>query len=158
MNYFYFTRDNGDVDSMRAVEGIKNLAQLKDHINNLNISRFSIQEACGRNPTWDTESQSYISVKNTAEIKNRLRDAALNYQKTLGRCDSNYFAMLTSIKTLCTISGQPIPPKAQACLDWVESIWTLKDQREANQEENYDFSVCGVVPHKFDEVRAEVGG
>lgn len=92
----------------------------------------------------DAEPQHIENLQNMCEI----------YQKNAG-CNGNFFAMLTAVRGVAKSTGQPIPAKAQACLDWLDSLWAIYYTRKANKDWNYDFSEAGTIPHSFTEVREE---
>ena len=93
----------------------------------------------------DAEPQRINNLQNMCEI----------YQKQAG-CNGNFFAMLTAVRGVAKSTGQPIPTKAQACLDWLDSLWAIYYTRKANKDwDNMDFSEAGTIPHSFTEVREE---
>ena len=49
-------------------------------------------------------------------------------------------------------------PKAQACLDWKDSLWQDYYTRKSILSEDLDFSNNGQIPFSYPEVRAEVEG
>jgi hypothetical protein len=92
----------------------------------------------------DAEPQRIENLQNMCEI----------YQKQAG-CNGNFFAMLTAVRGVAKSTGQPIPVKAQACLDWLDVLWNIYYTRKANKDWNHDFSAAGTIPHSFTEVREE---
>jgi hypothetical protein len=92
----------------------------------------------------DEEPQHINNLQNMCEI----------YQKQSG-CNGNFFAMLTAVRGVAKSTGQPIPTKAQACLDWLDDLWKIYYTRKANKDWNHDFSEAGTIPHSFTEVREE---
>ena len=93
----------------------------------------------------DAEPQRIENLQNMCEI----------YQKQAG-CNGNFFAMLTAVRGVAKSTGQPIPVKAQACLDWLDSLWGIYYTRKAAKDwDNMDFSEAGTIPHSFTEVREE---
>lgn len=92
----------------------------------------------------DAEPQRIENLQNMCEI----------YQKQAG-CNGNFFAMLTAVRGVAKSTGQPIPAKAQACLDWLDSLWGIYYTRKAAKDWNHDFSDAGTIPHSFTEVRQE---
>ena len=92
--------------------------------------------------------------------KEALYDACIKWQSRPAdphTCDSNFFALLTSIKTLSRITGLPVATKAAACLTWLDTLWGDYYVRKANGSTDYDFSAHGGCPHSFLEVREEAG-
>lgn len=94
--------------------------------------------------------------KVVAELNNieTLQNMCEIYQKQAG-CNGNFFAMLTAVRGVAKSTGQPIPAKAQACLDWLDSLWAIYYTRKANKDWNHNFSEAGTIPHSFTEVREE---
>ena len=72
-------------------------------------------------------------------------------------CDSNFFALLTSIKAVARIAQVPVATKAAACLSWLDTLWADYYTRKATGSTDYDFSSHGGCPHSFVEVREEAG-
>lgn len=70
-------------------------------------------------------------------------------------CDSNFYGLLTAIAALSQGTGQPVPEKAAACIEWLESLWSDYHSRKATGSTDYDFSAYGRCPFTFLEVRAE---
>ena len=72
-------------------------------------------------------------------------------------CDSNFFALLTSIKVVSKIAQTPVATKASACLAWLDTLWGDYYARKANGSTDYNFSSHGGCPFSFFEVREEAG-
>ena len=72
-------------------------------------------------------------------------------------CDSNFFALLTSVSAVAKIAGVPVATKAAACLAWLDALWGDYYVRKANGSTDYNFSSHGGCPHSFLEVREEAG-
>lgn len=73
-------------------------------------------------------------------------------------CDSNFFALLTSVSAVAKIAGVPVATKASACLAWLDTLWGDYYVRKATGSTDYNFSAHGGCPHSFLEVREEAGG
>jgi len=72
-------------------------------------------------------------------------------------CDSNFFAMLSSLRAVAKITQIPLATKAAACLAWLDTLWADYYARKATGSADYDFSAHGGCPHSFLEVRQEAG-
>ena len=72
-------------------------------------------------------------------------------------CDSNFFAMLSSLRAVAKITQIPLATKAAACLAWLDTLWADYYTRKATGSTDYDFSSHGGCPHSFLEVRQEAG-
>jgi len=96
-----------------------------------------------------------------AELSQMLEEARLEalYQSAMKQqaktCDSNFYGLLTAIAALSQGTGQPVPEKAAACIEWLESLWSDYHSRKATGSTDYDFSAYGRCPFTFLEVRAE---
>lgn len=58
---------------------------------------------------------------------------------------------------LLTIGVLNQMPKCLAVQAWIKSVWSLYYERKALFTEDYDFTVCGPMPHTVPELMAEVG-
>lgn len=94
---------------------------------------------------------------NSAEIEaarlESLYQGAMNQQNA--SCDANFYGLLTAIGALSIGTGQTVPTKAAACIEWLETLWADYHQRKANGSTDYDFSSYGRCPFAFLEVRSE---
>ena len=95
---------------------------------------------------------------NKAEAKKALREACERYQNFPGGCNHNFFSLITTIRGVAKATNTEVPPKAKACLDWLDDLWKIYYAREAAEDYNHDFSEAGVIPYGFTEVRAESEG
>ena len=107
--------------------------------------------------TQDELDAMYAEKEAAAELNNieNLHSMCEIYQNKTGGCNGNFFAMLTAVRGVAKSTGQPIPAKAQACLDWLDSLWGIYYTRKAAKDWNHDFSAAGTIPHSFTEVREE---
>tara|TARA_Y100000593_G_scaffold60702_1_gene112599 strand:- start:162 stop:728 length:567 start_codon:yes stop_codon:yes gene_type:complete len=93
-----------------------------------------------------------------AASKKALREACERYQNFPGGCNHNFFSLITTIRGVAKATNTEVPPKAKACLDWLDALWSIYYTREAAGDYNHDFSEAGFIPYGFTEVRAESEG
>lgn len=79
--WLYFTRHDGQVDSMPDNPKLDNSEKRKEFIGDAGASRFSVQNGCGKYPIWD--GSKYISDPDMIRINSKQnlkakRDEELN--------------------------------------------------------------------------------
>ena len=152
MDFIFYTRRDGSVGSMPAHPELKTEADWKRHCGDNSATNFRLM----RSPSFkcaifSPEADTYVDdVEQINKLKAEARtDACLAYQQSRqgGRCDSNFMALLTVLG-----GHENIGPKALACIDWLEQLW--RDENSRN-DDNFDFSNNGSIPHTYSEVREE---
>ena len=136
------------------LEGTHQLDLTEDQYNRFNGSKYFIVEGGEPRPITAQEEADMITAEAvTAEANriNTLRNACLNYQTQDFRCDSNFYGLLMAAKA----SGAA-GVKSAACLTQLDLLWSLYEAMKSDSELEEDFSPAGVIPHSFDEVRAEI--
>lgn len=126
----------------------------EDYYNYRNSSFFTD----GRVKT--AEELAEMKEANAALEKSRklqaLREACERYQIHPGKCNSNFFSLISTVQGVAKATGTEIPSKVKECIDWLDSLWLLHNTREeAEDYDNHDFSEAGQIPHGFDVIRTE---
>ncbi len=101
---------------------------------------------------WDEREQGALANAEGDRIES-LYQAAMAQQ--VATCDSNFYGLLTAIGALSQGTGQPMPPKASECIQWLETMWADYHGRKASGSTDFDFSMHGRCPHSFLDVRGE---
>lgn len=102
-----------------------------------------------RQPNAD-ELQEREDAANLVRIEG-LRSECLQYQSTVFRCDSNFYGLLMAGKASGTAGVKTV-----ACLTALDMLWSLYELYKNDSDMDVEFEVAGVIPHSFDEIRAEI--
>ena len=136
------------------LEGTHQLDLTEDQYNRFTGARFFVVENGEPRAITAQEEADMNAADAAAAEANRisaLRNACLNYQAQEFRCDSNFYGLLMAAKA----SGAA-GVKSAACLTQLDLLWSLYEAMKSDSELEEDFSPAGVIPHSFDEVRAEI--
>ena len=112
---------------------------------------------------YEVSDEGTISIMSVEDIEartlvNQLKSAesalysAVVSQKEDSGMDLYFYGLLMPL-----IVSTPVGPKAQACLDWMDTLWLDYYGRKGLLaiDPDLDFSAHGNVPHSYTEVRAE---
>lgn len=121
----------------------------------VNSDYFVVENGEPRHPTTQEESDRAAAQTEAAEVSriNALRNACLSYQSQQFRCDSNFYGLLMAGKAAGSAGV-----KTLACLTALDFLWSLYEAMKNDAELDEDFTPAGVIPHSFDEIRAEIEG
>jgi len=109
---------------------------------------FVVEDGQPRVPTQEELDERYAVAQSQADYNliEQIWRACRAYQDT---------QLTDDISTMYYIE-KGVSTKAQACIDWKNTLWTDYYTRKALLSEDFNFSNNGSVPYSYPEVKAEV--
>ena len=153
MNWLYFTRSNGDVDSMPNNTTLTTIAKKRAFIGDDGATNFQAitTEDAPKNAKWDGDKYISAPINEKARI-NALESQCYAYQCSMDgfRCPANFYSVLVGAKAAGKLGAKGI-----ACLVALRDLWSIYEIGKADSSVDA-LDLSGVIPHSFDEIDKEI--
>lgn len=120
-----------------------------------NDNYFLVEDGTPRQKTDIEKYSEQVLFLEQAELSRiaTLEKMAYDYQTSYTgfKCPANFYALLIGAK-----AAGKLGPKVIACFVALDLLWKLYETYKKDSTIEIEFDVAGVIPHSFDEVRAEI--
>jgi len=116
---------------------------------------FIVEDGEPREKTQDEKDAYQVVLAEDLELQRiaGIEAACYNYQISRAgfKCPANFYALLIGAK-----AAGKFGPKVIACFVALDLLWSLYETYKKDSTLEIEFDVAGVIPHSFDEIRAEI--